>query len=296
MRTLIIGLGYLGCPLAEVLLREGHEVWAANRSGSAPPKLIQSGLKPVAADVTRPETLAALPGGFDWVVNCVSSSRGGAETYRAVFLEGTRHLLNWLRPRPPLRFVFTSSTSVYGQNDGGRVTEDSPAEAAGETAAVLLETERELLAAARTHGFPVIILRLAGIYGPERGHLFHQFLRDEARLTGDPRRHLNQIHRDDAVTAILAALRRGEAGAIYNVADDEPVPQIEFFRWLAKELGRPLPPAATEPVRRKRAITDKRVGNERARRELDWRPAYPTFREGYRIEIERLARLNRSGS
>ena len=87
-----------------------------------------------------------------------------------------------------------------------------------------------------------MILRVAGIYGPGRGHWFKQFLRGEARIEGDGSRWLNMIHRDDVVGVIIAALERGKPGEIYNAADNEPVTQLKFFEWLAAELKRPLPP------------------------------------------------------
>ena len=89
-------------------------------------------------------------------------------------------------------------------------------------------------AAALDLKFPAVILRVAGIYGPERGHWFRQFLNDEARIEGDGSRWLNMIHRDDVAGCIIAALKNGRAGEIYNAVDDEPVRQIDFFRWLAE--------------------------------------------------------------
>ena len=104
-------------------------------------------------------------------MNCVASGGGGAEEYRQVYLQGTRNLIEWLAPQPPKKFVYTSSTSVYGQNDGSLVKENSPTEPLAATAQVLVETERVLLDAARRKEFPAVILRVAGIYGPDRGYL-----------------------------------------------------------------------------------------------------------------------------
>ena len=146
---------------------------------------------------------------------------------------------------PLKKFVYTSSTGVYGQNDGSLVTETSPAEPETETAKVLVETEKVLLAAAREKKFPAVILRVAGIYGPERGYLLKQYLRNEARIEGKGGRILNMIHRDDLIGVIIAALESGRAGEIYNAVDDEPVTQFNFFEWLAGTLGKDLPPSAT---------------------------------------------------
>jgi nucleoside-diphosphate-sugar epimerase len=290
MRVLIVGCGYVGLPLGTELARLGHDVFGLRRSASAESALKEAGVKPLLADITKPEHLAALPTGFDWVINCVASGGGGAEEYRRVYLQGTRNLLEWLASVPPKRFVYTSSTSVYGQNDGSLVDETSPTEPLANAARVLLETERLLLEAARDHSFPAIILRLAGIYGPGRGHWFKEFLNGKARLEGKGERFLNMIHRVDVVGCILAALDRARPGEIYNAADDEPVSQRNFFEWLAARLGKPLPPTGPEPAdARKRGVANKRVSNRKLKKELGYPFMYPTFREGYGAEIQRLA-------
>lgn len=297
MRVLIVGCGYVGLPLGAELVRLGHEVFGLRRSPAGAAELTAAGLHPLVADITQPADLAALPGPFDWVVNTVSSSKGGVEEYREVYLQGTRHLIEWLAPTPLKKYVFTSSTSVYGQTDGSLVKESSFARPESETSQVLVETENHLLAATRVKKFPAVILRVAGIYGPERGHLFQQYLKSEARIAGDGSRLLNMIHRDDVVGSIIAALKSGRPGEIYNAVDDEPVTQLHFFRWLADMLGKWMPPFATEAenAQRKRGLTHKKVSNRRLKMELGYTFKYPTFREGYSAEVlllDRAGRLN----
>ena len=289
MRVLIVGCGYVGLPLGAELARQGHEVFGLRRSATAEDEMKAAGIRPLAGDVTKPETPAKLPRQFDWVVNCVAAG-GGAENYRQIYLEGNRNLVSWLTDLPPQKFVHTSSTSVYGQDDGSVVTENSPAEPAEETSKVLVETEKLLRAAATRRGFPAVILRVAGIYGPGRGHWFKQFLKNEARIEGDGSRWLNMIHRDDVIGGIIAALERGNLGKIYNAADDEPVTQLKFFEWLAAELKRPLPPKvpAGAEISYRRGATNKRVSNARLRTELKYDFQFPDFRKGYGAEIQRL--------
>jgi nucleoside-diphosphate-sugar epimerase len=291
MRVLIVGCGYVGLPLGVELTRLGHEVSGLRRSVSAENELKAAGIQPVFGDVTRPETLAMLPQNFDWVVNCVAAG-GGAEDYRQVYLQGTRNLIEWLGPTPPKKFVYTSSTSVYGQTDGSQVKESSPTEPLVETAKVLLETEKLLLTAVAERKFPAVILRVAGIYGPDRGHWFKQFLKNEARMEGNGSRFLNMIHCDDLIGCIIAALKNGRPGEIYNAADDEPVSQLHFFQWLAQALDKPLPPSEPEnpDAARKRGVTSKRVSNYKLKMELGCRFKYPNFRKGYSAELLRLDR------
>ena len=292
MKCLIAGCGYVGLPLGAELVRLGHEVFGLRRSTSAENDLKTAGIKPLIADITKPETLAKWPCGFDWVVNCISSTGGDAEDYRQIYLQGSRNLIEWLATNPPKKFVYTSSTSVYGQTDGSQVKESSPTEPAAETAKVLLETEKLLSAAIADRKFPTVILRVAGIYGPDRGHGFKQFLKNEARIEGDGSRFLNMIHRDDLIGCIIAALKNGRVGEIYNAVDDEPVSQANFFQWLAATVGKYPPPSVPEnpDEDRKRGVTNKRVVNRKLKMELGYQFKYPNFRKGYTAEILRLER------
>lgn len=291
MRVLIVGAGYIGLPLGAELARRGHEVSALRRDPSVADALKAAGLTPLFADITQPTELARLPQEFDWIVNCVASGGGGVDDYRRIYVDGMRNLINWLTPKEGSaspRFVYTSSTSVYGQTDGSTVDETNPTEPVGETARVLLDAEQTLLTAARERNFPAMILRVAGIYGPGRGHWFRKFLRGEARLDGDGARILNMIHRDDVVGCISAALERGRANEIYNAVDDEPVSQFDFFSWLAASLQKLMPGSDPQNAgtTRKRGTTNKRVSNRKLKEKLAYRFKYPTFRQGYAAEID----------
>lgn len=292
MRVLIVGCGYVGFPLATELARLGHEVSGLRRSASADDALKAAGITPLQADISKPETLAKLPRRYDWVVNCVASGGGGVEEYRQLYLQGMRNLVEWLvvPGADSPRILYTSSTGVYGQNDGSVVDESSATEPVTDTAKVLIETERYLLAAGREKSFSTIVLRASGIYGPERGYLLKQFLRGEARIEGAGGRILNMIHRDDLIRAIIAALESGRAGQIYNVTDDAPVTQLEFFQWLASKLGKSLPPIASEDssAPRKRGLTHKRISNVKLRQEIGFEFNHPDYKSGYTEEIRRL--------
>ena len=290
MRVLIIGCGYVGLPLGVQLLRQGHAVSGLRRSAAGAASLQSAGLQPLTADITRPGDLAKLPLPYDWIVNTISSAKGGVEEYQEVYFEGTRNLLRWLAPAPPIKFIHTGSTSVYGQTDASQVKETSPAEPATPTGRILLAAEKLLLDSVREKKFPAVLLRVAGIYGPERGHHFLQYLKNEATIPGRGERCLNMIHRDDVIGAIITALHSGRPGEIYNLVDDEPVPQIHFFRWLSETLGRPMPPFVPESAASaaKRGVTNKKVLNRKLKMELGYAFRYPTFRQGCTAEIQRL--------
>jgi len=282
MKVLIIGCGYVGQCLAEQLVRQGDAVYAVCRSSERQADLRAAQVVPLLADVTKPESLAGLGVGYDWVVNCVSASGGGPREYQKVYVQGNQNLVSWLSTSPPKRFVYTSSTSVYGQLDCREVDESSATDPSTESGRDLLEAERVLLSAAE-RGFPAVVLRLAGIYGPGRTYWAEQIRAGAARIGANPDRFVNMIHRDDAAGSIIAALERGRTGLIYNVVDNEPVPLRLLLKWLSSELHTPPPvlePGA-ESVMGKRGQSNKRVSNLKLRTELGYKLKFPTFREGY---------------
>src|SRR2546421_12401783 len=100
------------------------------------------------------------------------------------------------------------------------------------------------------------------------------------------------IHLNDVVGVIVTALKNGRPGEVYNAVDDEPIAQVHFFRWLSETLGKWMPPFATEEenAQAKRGLTNKKVQNRKVTMELGYRFKYPTFRQGYTAEIQRLER------
>jgi nucleoside-diphosphate-sugar epimerase len=270
MKTLVVGCGYVGLPLARREQAAGHEIGAWVHSRASAEALRPHGFARVIAGSVAEEKLWDEAGAWDQVVLCASSGRGGPDAYREVFLEGARMIC---RRQPGARRIFVSSTSVYGQTRGEPVTEDSTAEPATETGKILRQAEQVALAAGS------IVVRSSGIYGPGRAMLLEKFRRGDAVIEGDGTRWINQIQRDDLAAALAFLLERGEPGQIYNASDDTPVMLLDFYRWCAESSGRPLPPFGPADPNRKRGLTNKRVSNARLRA-LDWRPVYPGFREG----------------
>src|ERR1041385_1093387 len=215
MRVLVAGCGYVGLSLGADLVKRGHHVDGITRTGERRVVIEKAGICPLIANIIQPEDLDAIEAKYDWVVNCVASSGGTAADYEQLYLRGTRNLVDWLTPTPPKKFVYTSSTSVYGQTNGSLVDENSRTEPEAETSRILGQTELLLQNAWRKHRFPAVILRVAGIYGPGRGFWFKQFVRGEARVDASGDRWLNMIHRDDLIPIIMMALEKGKQGEIY---------------------------------------------------------------------------------
>ena len=270
MKTLIIGCGYLGLPLALRWQAAGEEIsgWVHSRA-SAEGLKAHGFARVISGSVGEGWLWRDLPK-FDCVVHCASSGGRGAEGYREVFLEGARMMAQY---QADARAVLVSSTSVYGQTSGEVVTEESVAEPAVETGKILREAEEIAL------GAGMRVVRSAGIYGPGRGVLLEKLRRGEAVIEGDGLRWINQIHRDDLVTAVERVLEAGKAGEIYNASDDEPVRYLDYCRWCSGFLRVEMPPFGAVNLQRKRGLTNKRVSNGKLRG-LGWVPRFPSFREG----------------
>ncbi|MDX2225804.1 MAG: SDR family oxidoreductase [Verrucomicrobiae bacterium] len=292
MKVLIAGCGYVGTALARALHVRGVPFLGLARNPQTLAEWTRAGWPVREADVNAPDTLRTVERDFTDVVDCVAAGRaGGVEAYEKTYHEGMRNLIAATAPwlHPP-RLIFTSSTSVYGQNDGSVVEEDSSTDLAGPTGAVLVRTERLCLESGRGG-----VLRLAGIYGPGRGMNFKRFMAGEAVIEGEGRRHINQIHREDIVGVIVAVLERPAlVGETFNVVDDAPVTQRDFYGWLAERTGKPMPPTvpAAQNAERTFGLTDKRISNRKMRERLGHALRYPTFREG----LEPMIREWESGS
>lgn len=281
-RMVIFGCGYVGAAVAAHALASGVQVTALTRNAAKALLLREQGLETVVADLASTDWHPAIAGSPDFVLNCVSSGGVGLEGYRHSYVDGMSSILDWAtRHGAANTMLYTGSTSVYPQGDGAVVDESSSTEPASERARLLLEAEHRLRAAtgAWRRWF---ILRLAGIYGPGRHHLLEQVRAGEVAGVGSHR--LNLVHRDDIVTAVMAcfAAPAEVANEVFNVADDEPTRKSEVVSWLASRMNLPVPRFTGEPAGGRRAVTpDRVISNAKCKAVLNWRPRYPSFREGY---------------
>jgi nucleoside-diphosphate-sugar epimerase len=269
-RILLAGCGYVGEAAADLFHERGWEVEGWTASAQSAEKLSGRPYPVRAVDICDAAAVSVNPSQFDVVLQCASSGGGDAEKYRRVYLDGARNLI---RAFPKAALLFTSSTSVYPQKQGDRVDEASPAGPVHEKGQILRKAEELVLA----HGG--IVVRLGGIYGPGRSFLLRKFLAGEAVLDPEDNHFINQVHRDDIVSALsLLADRRADlAGQIINVVDDQPIMAREVHEWLSSYLHRPPPRMGKVSTPKKRGESNKRVSNKRLRA-LGWEPRYPNFR------------------
>jgi nucleoside-diphosphate-sugar epimerase len=209
----------------------------------------------------------------------VGYDRGSSFSIGEVYVQGLRNTLMAL-PLTGVRFIYISSTGVYGQSHGDWVDETSDCHPAREGGRACLQAEQLL----QQHplGAASVILRMAGIYGPGRIPR-RERLQAGLPIAAPADGFLNLIHVDDGAQAVLAAEQRAESPGMYCVSDGNPVVRGQYYQELARLLGaaRPRfePPSPDAPVTR-RAGSSKRVSNRRLVEQLGVRLRYPSYREG----------------
>jgi nucleoside-diphosphate-sugar epimerase len=272
--NLIVGCGYLGRRVARRWTASGKPVAALTRRNGA--ELAALGIEPVVGDVLDPLSLRELPEAAT-MLYAVGLDRAAGKSIREVYVNGLGHVLDTLSSCE--RFIYVSSTSVYGQTDGSVVDETSSTEPIEESGAIVLEAERLL----RRKKPDAIILRFAGIYGPDRLLRRQAQLQSGEPIAGDAERWLNLIHVDDGTDAILATECRDTLGETYNIVDDEPATRRAFYTRLAELTGAPMPRFDNRSEPR---TNNRRVSNALAKVALQWQPLHPSFREGLPAAID----------
>lgn len=283
-RILIAGCGDIGSTLGLALHTAGHEVWGLKRHpGDLPPAI-----QPLAADLTDPATLTALPPRLDYVVYSAAAAGFSEAQYQAAYVTGVRNLLDALRQtgQQPKRLLFTSSTSVYAQRQGEWVDEDSPAAAEHFAGRCIRAGERLL----EDSPWPAVAVRFGGIYGPGRTRLIESVREGSAVRPAGPPIYTNRIHRDDCARVLEHLIRLPDPAPLYIAVDDDPAPLNEVLSWLAAQLGAPEPPVVNQTPRKPgadsggdaalRLRASKRCRNARLRAS-GFAFRYPSYREGY---------------
>jgi nucleoside-diphosphate-sugar epimerase len=254
--VLVFGCGYLGRRVAERWRTAGRVVQTVTRGRGA--ELAAAGFEPIVADVTDPTSLDAANLNANTVLYAVGMDRSAGKTMREVYVQGLENVLRRVRCK---RFLYVSSTGVYGQTDGEWVNEDSATEPLEESGKIVLEAER-LLHAERPDA---TVLRFAGLYGPGR------ILRRAALLAGEPlvgdaEKYLNLIDADDGAAAVERA-EHAPPGVYSYSAEVLAAPPAQFVQ-------RPEP-----------GLPNRRVDASRARNVLGWQPRHATYREGLRAAV-----------
>lgn len=307
MRVFVAGAtGAIGKQLVPRLVEAGHEVHGMTRSESKQAMLDELGAVPVVADALDPDQVAeavgrAKPEVIVHQLTAIGSldprhfDRDFAQTNR-LRTEGTDHLLSAGQAVGVRRFVAQSYAAWPYVRTGGPVKSEedpldpAPAREMREALAAIRHLEQTVLDARWTEG---IVLRYGAFYGPGTsgtpgGEQFELVRRRKFPLVGDGGGVWSFIHIADAAEATVAAVEHG-SGGVYNVVDDDPAPVAEWLPALAQELGAKKPMRVPRFIGRLFAgeagvvmMTDIRgASNAKAKRDLGWRPAHPSWREGF---------------
>ena len=230
MNIAIIGCGYVGSALAQALGRAGHDVLGTTTRPERADELRALDIPSAVVMLDEVSAVASLLGDREVVYLTIAAGRKDSD-YRRVYVEGVGCLLNAVNDTPVKRIIYTSSTSVYAQDDGSWVDETSPTEPTSHRGRLLLEAERRLLDGAEPLGVVATVLRLTGIYGPGREPA-SWLARCAGQERSDGDGYLNLIHRDDIVAALTALLDIPYRGVL-NLNDDAPRTRRDFYDRLA---------------------------------------------------------------
>ena len=309
MKIFVAGAtGAIGQQLVPRLVGAGHEVHAMTRTESKQKLLDDLGAVPVVADALDPEQMAdavakaepdviiheltAIPAALDMR----HFDRDFAQTNR-LRTEGTDNLLAAGQAVGVKKFVAQSFFSAYARTGGPVKNEEDPLEPTPPTkmrgvVEAIRHVEQAVLGASWTEG---IVLRYGGFYGPGTSiapgaEQVEMVRKGKFPIVGGGGGVWSFIHIADAAEATLAAVERGGRG-IYNITDDEPARVAEWLPVLAEEVGARKPMRVPRFVGRLFAgevgvvmMTELRgASNAKAKRELGWQPAHPTWRQGFLV-------------
>jgi nucleoside-diphosphate-sugar epimerase len=277
LRLFVFGYGFSARALSQRLQPLGWSVSATIRRPVDRARLDVEGITPV--PVGNKRELARALRDVQAVLVTAPPDAQGCPALRALVpaLATANAFPDWIG--------YLSTTGVYGDRKGGWVTEQSRLAAQSLEGARRVGAERDWLEVGRGMGLTVQVFRLPGIYGPGRSG-FDRLRAGQVRRIVSPGQVFSRIHVDDLAAGLEASIARPRAGGIYNLCDDEPCPNGEVIAYAAELLGLPVPPevplaeANLSPAGQRFYAESKRVSNARAKAELGWRPAYPTYREG----------------
>lgn len=275
--VLIIGHGFVGHRLAVLLTTQGYAVTVAART--KPSLAVPFAF--VSADILSPASLIDLPDP-DFVVFCAAPGGGDEQLYQNIYVQGPRNLLDHFDHKSlSPRWLFVSSTSVYGQNEGQWVDESALTKPQGYRGQTMLAAEKQILDASDEN----CVIRFSGIYGPGRDRLLRS-VQSGMPVQNDPPYYTNRIHADDCAGILSFLITKGVAGEplerIYLGSDSTPAPLSEVSNWIANQLGCSPPPTQTKCGK---------GANKRCRNTLilsqGYRFQYPSFQDGYSDMISR---------
>lgn len=281
MKVLIIGCGYVGKRFAEEALSRGWEVCALTRSDERAAQFFEKGITPVVGNVLDANSLNDLQAA-DLCLYAVGYDRSASDDKRDVYITGLENVLAAIHENIP-RLIYVSSTSVYGESNGSWVNEKTDPNPANDSGKICLAAEEVVRKYYPTDSNEKLgtIIRLSGIYGPDRLIGRKEQLREGQPIPGNPQGWLNLIHVDDILQALFKIADSAVSAPLYLLSDTQPNRRIEFYSELAKHLGTPPPVMNDAPTEN----LGKRCDSALIRSEFGLELLRPTIREGIPASI-----------
>ncbi|MCG8434305.1 MAG: SDR family oxidoreductase [Gammaproteobacteria bacterium] len=286
--ALIIGCGAAGTGIGARHVQRQDRVHGSTRDPKRASELSRLGIQPVLLDLDSPDPNCELPGDVAYLYYCAPPPPGGQTDPRLV------RAMNMLAEAPPpARIIYLSTTGVYGDCGGERVTESRALNPMTDRAKRRVSAEKSATGWCEKHGTEFVILRVSAIYGP--GRLPLQRLREgKPVLRAEESGPGNRIHLDDLAEICVAAAERAPAGSIYNVSDGNSMPSADFMREVAAQAGLPAP-RTISMQEAKTSLTEsslsflresRLIDNSKMLSELDIKLRYADPKDGIRASLK----------
>ena len=276
-RLLIIGSGYMARRIVP-LLASRYRVYALMRNDTHKAWMREQGVTVISGDLDDRAKLSRIAGLADVVLHFAPPPGEGERDTR------TSHLLAALaQSAVPKRFVYISTSGVYGDCSGARVSETHPLNPQSGRAQRRVDAEMQIRAWARRNGVNASILRVPGIYAEDRMPLDRLRISMPA-IVAEEDSYTNHIHADDLVRIVIAALSRGKPNRVYHASDDSTMKMGDYLDAVADAYRLRRPPRVTR-AKAQRELPDsllsflnesRQLDNERMKKELKLRLRYPT--------------------
>jgi len=279
---MIIGCGDIGLRVAKNCQQKDMDISGLVQSDKSVKTLQQQAIKPIKADLDKPETLKNISYKGKTVFYFAAPPRQGAQDTR---------MANWLASldsnSAPDKIVLISTTAVYGDTGGDWITEESALAPTTERGLRRLDAEQRLAEWAEVNSVDIVILRVPGIYGPSR--LPRERLEKGLPVLNESEcGYTNRIHADDLAMICLVAAKKAVNGEIYNVSDGQPGTMTDWFNQVADFLNLPRPPQVSmqeaEQVMTAGMLSylkeSRRIDNSKMLKELDIKLQYKTIKQG----------------
>jgi nucleoside-diphosphate-sugar epimerase len=299
--VLIAGCGYLGLRAARLWIAQGIPVSAITRSSQKARQLIAEGITPIEFDLSRPssnDNPITLPPA-DVILWSVGFDRSAGVSRDAIWIDGLKRLISGIAGseitssgiaasatqnsgnaavRGPRQFVYVSSTSVYGNAEGNVVDESTAPDPTAEGGRACWQAE-QFLREQMSDQFPeceVVVLRMAGIYGPNRLLRRIEDLQNRVPLSSPPNDWLNLIHVDDAASAVVTVSACRQVPPVLNIVNSGTLTRQEYYSELSRLVSSPPPvfaedqsAAAESPRGRNRSGNKQVISRHRSQFSLE---------------------------